>query len=77
MATGETEFGGTGGLIAKQTIANGDQDSQQQLWEVYATNAGAPEGSAEADPSQQAALGRVGKKPPRETYTPHWGNGDI
>lgn len=71
MATGETEFGGGGGLIAPQTYLTKTETFQQQCWEVQATN---PSGEgSDADPDQQAALGRVGKKPPRETYTPGGG----
>lgn len=75
MATGETEFGGAAGLVPKGVYSNGTENVQQQVWEVYATN---PSGlGSDADPTQQAPLGRVGRKPPRETYTPHWGNGGL
>jgi hypothetical protein len=67
MATGETEFGGVGGLIAKRTADTGTENLQQQMWEIQATNPSSD--GADGDPAQQAALGRVGKKPPRETYT--------
>lgn len=71
MATGETEFGGVEGMVAPQTYRSGTETTQQATWEVYATN---PSGdSADADPGRQAALGRVGRKPPRETYTPGGG----
>lgn len=71
MATGETEFGGTGGLVPEGTWSKGTENVQQQMWEVYATNPSAKDDTN--DPERQAALGRVGRKPPRETYTPHWG----
>jgi hypothetical protein len=75
VATGETEFGGVGGLIAARTAKAGNETFQQQCWEVQAANVSSD--GPDGDPTRQVALGRVGKKPPRETYTPHWGNGDI
>jgi hypothetical protein len=71
MTTGETEFGGVGGLVAPQTYSTGTENVQQQMWEVYATNAAPDSVAADSDPKQQAPLGRVGKKPPRESYTPN------
>jgi hypothetical protein len=75
MAAYETEFGGVGGLIAPKTAAGGTETTQQLCMEVYATDAASD--GPNGDPAQQAPLGRVGKKPPRETYTPHWGNGGF
>lgn len=74
MATGETEFGGVGGMIAPRTYETGTETVQQEVWEVYATN---PSGAGDdADVNKQASLGRVGRKPPRETYTPNaWNSG--
>ncbi len=73
MSTGETEFGGTGGLVAARTMETGTENVQQQVWEVYATNEGTTADDPAASVNQQARLGRVGRKPPRESYTPGGG----
>lgn len=56
MATGESEFGGAGGMVPPQSV--GRETLQQQVWEVYATNVG---GRAD-DPTTtiEAAPERVG-----------------
>jgi hypothetical protein len=36
MATGESEFGGRGGMIQPRQV--GHETEEQQLWEIYATN---------------------------------------
>jgi hypothetical protein len=38
MATGESEFGGVGGMIAPRQV--GHETEEQQIWEIYATNPG-------------------------------------
>jgi hypothetical protein len=65
MASGKGEFSGGPGMVQPEQI--GDEDSQQQVWELYATN---PSGLAAGDGSEKLdnAPGRIGR--PLETYTP-------
>jgi hypothetical protein len=64
MATGESEFGGGGGMV--QPLQVGHETDQQKVWEVYATNTGpATDGSNELENAPE----RVGMTPPLESYT--------
>jgi hypothetical protein len=64
MATGKSEFGGGGGMVQPEQV--GHETPQQEVWEVYATNAGDPK-ALDGSELQQNAPGRVGQ--PVETYT--------